>query len=193
MTHGVVTPARRARWAALSPAASSRFAACATAITSGREASRTSTSASVAKRVSGQAHEEYFVVPSRGMEEQLFALVVDDDPDVRQSLRELLLAADYRVSTVENGEKALYLLQTEEELPSVILLDLLMPIMNGWQFRRAQIKDARLASIPVVVLTGGSFPDEAVESIRASAWLAKPLDHAQLVETLARVARGRPV
>jgi CheY-like chemotaxis protein len=127
------------------------------------------------------------------MEAPLFALVVDDDPDVRESLRELLLLADHRVSTAENGEQALHVLQTEEELPSVIVLDLLMPVMNGWQFRRAQIKDARIASIPVVVLTGGNFADEAVDSIRASAWLAKPLDPGHILETLGRVARGRPV
>jgi CheY-like chemotaxis protein len=86
-----------------------------------------------------------------------------------------------------NGAEALDVLETAGELPGVILLDMLMPIMNGWQFRRAQLKDARFSSIPVVVLTGGMFAEEAAESMRVSAWLTKPADADSLLAALALV------
>jgi CheY-like chemotaxis protein len=121
------------------------------------------------------------------MGEPHLALVVEDDPDLREALRELLLLAGYRVLAVNNGKEALDLMEMAEELPEVILLDLLMPIMNGWQFRRHQLKDARLSTIPVVVLTGGMFAEEAAESIRASAWLAKPVNVDSMLAVLAVV------
>src|SRR5205814_8831977 len=81
-------------------------------------------------------------------------LVVDDDPDIRDSLREVLEDEGYDVSCVGNGREALDHLKAASPRPCVILLDLMMPVMDGWQFRREQKKlEPELANIPLVVIT----------------------------------------
>src|SRR3954470_23175677 len=79
-------------------------------------------------------------------------LVVDDDQDIREALCDLLADAGYRAASVANGKEALIYLKSGE-LPCVILLDLMMPVMDGWEFRRQQQGDPRLSKIPVVVIT----------------------------------------
>ena len=69
-------------------------------------------------------------------------LVVDDDPDIRDSLREVLEDEGYEVACVGNGREALDHLKTANPRPCVILLDLMMPVMDGWQFRKEQKQDA---------------------------------------------------
>src|SRR5262249_1755713 len=81
-------------------------------------------------------------------------LVVDDDSDIRGALCELLEDEGYRVVAASNGEEALVYLNSRER-PCVILLDLMMPVMDGWEFRRQQQKDPRWSQIPVVVITAG--------------------------------------
>jgi CheY-like chemotaxis protein len=80
-------------------------------------------------------------------------LVVEDEPDIRALLVGLLEADGYRALSAAEGGEALRLLQTMPVLPCLILLDLMMPGMNGFEFRTAQRRDKRLASVPVVVLT----------------------------------------
>jgi CheY-like chemotaxis protein len=120
----------------------------------------------------------------------LLVLVVEDDPDIREAVVDLLASSGYQVASASNGQEALALLQREHVRPAVILLDLLMPTMNGWQFRRAMRGDPSIATIPVVVLTGGSYLDEAIESIGADAWLSKPVNADDLIAVVARVAGG---
>ena len=74
-------------------------------------------------------------------------LVVDDDPDIRDSLREVLEDEGYEVACVGNGREALDHLKTANPRPCVILLDLMMPVMDGWQFRKEQKQDAEIAGI----------------------------------------------
>ncbi len=108
-------------------------------------------------------------------------LVVDDDQDIRDALCELLREEGYRAVSVGNGEEALLYLSSRER-PCVILLDLMMPIMDGWEFRRRQQNDPDLAKIPVVVITAaGSF---GASSIAAERVLAKPLQLEQILEAL---------
>src|SRR6476619_7846857 len=79
-------------------------------------------------------------------------LVVDDDSDIRDSLREVLEDEGYTVACVGNGREALEYLHRAPR-PRVILRDLMMPVMDGWQFRREQKQDADIANIPLVVIT----------------------------------------
>src|SRR3954462_7421991 len=79
-------------------------------------------------------------------------LVVDDDPDIRDSLREVLEDEGYSVACVGNGREALEYLHRGPR-PRVILLDLMMPVMDGWQFRREQKRDPAIADIPLIVIT----------------------------------------
>jgi len=109
-------------------------------------------------------------------------LVVDDDPDIRDSLREVLEEEGYAVACVGNGREALDYLHREPR-PRVILLDLMMPIMDGWQFRREQKKDPVIADIPLIVITAtGKRP----VLIDAEELVMKPLDLGRLFEAIER-------
>jgi CheY-like chemotaxis protein len=111
-------------------------------------------------------------------------MVVDDDADIRETLGDLLVDEGYEVESAAGGREALELLRNGAR-PGVILLDLMMPEMNGWQFRAAQLDDPALAGVPVVVVS--ALSDVAG---RASAlgvpYLAKPIDLDQLLSTVAR-------
>ena len=111
-------------------------------------------------------------------------LVVEDDESLSEVVAPLLTDEGYQVSFAENGREALRQLQTEP-LPNIILLDLKMPVMDGWQFRRVQKDDPRLGLIPVVVTSA----DESAqaEAISAQAFLHKPVDPTELLSTLDRV------
>src|SRR4051794_22433741 len=80
-------------------------------------------------------------------------LVVDDDADLRMLLSVTLQREGYSVTCCANGDDALRWLREAGQLPVVILLDLMMPVMNGWEFRGAQMKDPALARVPVVVIS----------------------------------------
>ncbi len=102
-------------------------------------------------------------------------LVVDDDPDILETTRFVLESAGYRVSTAANGNEALILLH-DEAAPCVILLDLMMPVMNGWEFRAEQALDPGLAGIPVIVVTGAGRAAPKAASLGAACLLQKPVD-----------------
>jgi CheY-like chemotaxis protein len=107
-------------------------------------------------------------------------LVIDDDSDIREVVGEALEFAGYEVATAREGREGLALCRSFR--PTLILLDLMMPGMNGWEFRRAQQRDPLLSAIPVLVVTAlGHDPDVA-----ASAVLAKPF---RLDDLLAHVRR----
>ena len=80
-------------------------------------------------------------------------LLVEDDSDLREATAGALEDSGYRVATAVNGLEGLEWLREAEHPPSLILLDLMMPIMDGWQFRIEQRKDPALATIPVVILS----------------------------------------
>lgn len=108
-------------------------------------------------------------------------LIVDDDTDLRTGLVELLEHETFAVRSAENGRDALAALQTGPR-PSLILLDLMMPVMSGWEFIEAASKDEALASIPIWVMTalppGAPTPDNVFAVVR------KPFDVAALIRAL---------
>lgn len=110
--------------------------------------------------------------------------VVDDDLDLRETLGELLTEEGYATRLLENGRAALDLLQAGVR-PRLILLDLMMPEMSGWQFREAQLRDADLREIPVVVMTASRGFDAV--PLSAAEILLKPVG---LTEILAAVERN---
>ena len=103
-------------------------------------------------------------------------LIVDDDPDVRRALEQALQAGGYEVASATHGLDALRTLRTRSGAIELILLDLMMPVMNGWQFRREQQQDPNLSTIPVLVLSAGSHVADAAASIGAAGYLHKPID-----------------
>jgi CheY-like chemotaxis protein len=113
-------------------------------------------------------------------------LVVDDDTDLREAVGELLCEEGYDARLFENGRRALEFLRSGAR-PKLILLDLMMPEMNGWQFREAQLGDAALRDIPVVVMTASrGFEERAIE---AQEVLQKPVEIADLMRAIERNAR----
>lgn len=115
-------------------------------------------------------------------------LVVEDDTELRRSLAEVLEDAGYAVRCAPNGAEALRELALDDK-PSAILLDLAMPVMDGWTFRSMQRSDPRLANIPTVVISASLTADPlAVAELDADAFLAKPFELDRLIETLGRLA-----
>lgn len=113
-------------------------------------------------------------------------LLVDDDADLRQCLVDVLEDAGYQVKTASSGREALRLLDGAD-LPRLILLDLMMPDLNGWQFYEQKQKVERLADIPVLVVTasralGASFPGSEV--------LLKPFSIETVVERVQHLVGG---
>ncbi len=116
-------------------------------------------------------------------------LVVEDDHDIRNALLEFLEFQGFRARAAVHGAEAMELLRSDDDRPSLILLDLMMPIMNGWEFRERQQMDERLNQIPVVVVSADSqLPDKA-RALGASDWIAKPIDVNRLLDVLDRYCR----
>lgn len=99
-------------------------------------------------------------------------LVVDDDPDIRETLRFVLEDAGYVVYCAENGREALMILGQDAPLPGLILLDLMMPVMSGDEMLRALKSVHALAQIPVTIVTASGAPMPPL----ASGLLKKPVD-----------------
>ncbi|GAC1352566.1 MAG: response regulator [Polyangiales bacterium] len=113
-------------------------------------------------------------------------LIVEDDQEIRDTLCEILSEEGYGVAGVENGMVALDWLRHQPN-PGVILLDLMMPIMNGWQFRAEQMRDPALAKIPVVIISAtGSASQNVVPLDDPAAFIRKPIDLQKLLETVER-------
>ena len=106
-------------------------------------------------------------------------LIVDDDLDAREALAELLEYRGFSVGSAANGREALNYLRSSS-LPGIIILDLMMPMMDGWEFLEHQSRDFALMEIPVIVLTA----TPPLEPIRAKAILQKPIHFDSLVKLL---------
>ncbi len=109
-------------------------------------------------------------------------LIVEDDAVIRETIQIALEMDGYKVFTAKNGEEGMSLLSTIER-PCLILLDLMMPVMDGFEFIRRLEKDLKLATIPVVIVT--AF-DEKARGIHASGILKKPLSLVALTKTVAQ-------
>ena len=113
-------------------------------------------------------------------------LVVEDDVDVREALATLLETQGYRVVEAENGLEALGRLRDRDVDVCLILLDLFMPVMNGWDFRDEQLRDPTLAAVPVVVVTADVTARHSGKDLRAAEYLTKPVDFDHLLSVVAR-------
>jgi CheY-like chemotaxis protein len=112
-------------------------------------------------------------------------LIVEDDTDLRQALTQILADEGDRVDGAEHGLSALEQLR-DGRRPCLILLDLTMPVMNGWQFRDEQRQDPSLAAIPVVVISAGANLSEQIGSLGIQDYIRKPIQLGQLLATVQR-------
>jgi CheY-like chemotaxis protein len=113
-------------------------------------------------------------------------LIVEDDPDLAQSVADVLDAGGYRTAIAANGEEALGCLRTSE-LPALILLDMMMPVMDGWTFRAEQTKVPEIAVIPVVVMSADGDPRRKAAAMQAAGAIAKPTTIGRLLQEVERV------
>ena len=110
--------------------------------------------------------------------DKLEILVVDDEAESREALAELLSNEGYAVVCAENGRRALERLSGMT--PALIILDLMMPVMSGWEFLAQRRRDARVRSVPVVVVTGSGL----VRDVQADAVVHKPIDFGSLMKVV---------
>jgi two-component system response regulator MprA len=114
-------------------------------------------------------------------------LIIEDDPEFRHLLAEILEMTGFVTATSADGLAALEHLKTEER-PDVIMLDLMMPRMDGWQFRHEQNAMAKeVASIPVIVMSADGHVSRKAAEIRANGYVMKPPPIAVLLRELQRV------
>jgi two-component system, chemotaxis family, chemotaxis protein CheY len=114
-------------------------------------------------------------------------LVVDDDPDILQTLGLCLSTEGYRVLMAANGKEALHIL--DKERPSVILLDLMMPVMDGWQFV-AELEHRGRRDVPLLILSADRAVQGHAEQLHANGHLAKPFDLDELLGKVQQLTGG---
>ena len=115
-------------------------------------------------------------------------LVVDDDYAVLDAMKDILEDEGYEVSVAANGLEALKELERGPR-PCVILLDLMMPVMNGWEFREKQLEDDGLAAIPTIIVTAHNKPEVSAEELKAATSIRKPIAPATLLKTIEQYCR----
>jgi DNA-binding response OmpR family regulator len=113
-------------------------------------------------------------------------LLVEDDVDVKESIAAALEDCGFSVVTAAHGREALAYLRHAQQLPALILLDLMMPVMDGWQFRSEQLRDPAIAGVPVVVLSAVAGTDSRFATMQLAGMLYKPLDLHELLSVARR-------
>ena len=114
-------------------------------------------------------------------------LIVEDDLDVSRLLAEILEAEGYCAAIAANGREALDYLRKNTHHPDLILLDMMMPVMDGWAFREEQRKLPEVASIPVVTVTADGDARGKAASIQAAGYVSKPLQIDSLLDEIERI------
>lgn len=111
-------------------------------------------------------------------------LVVDDETNLRQLTADLLVCNGYEVVQACHGKEGLA--QLHEHSPDLVILDLNMPVMDGWEFRAEQLRlpDGRLTAIPVLLLTGEDGSPDQFTQLKAVGLLKKPFDADQLLNAI---------
>lgn len=116
-------------------------------------------------------------------------LVVEDDRDIRESLVDMLQDEGFLVISAENGKIGIELLQSSAHLPSLVLLDLTMPVMDGYAFRREQLKDPKFAAIPTALLSADGSLEEKAKLTGLKDYITKPINLSQLYALATRFCK----
>jgi CheY-like chemotaxis protein len=114
-------------------------------------------------------------------------LVVDDDDATADALCELLREEGFDAEGVPDGQRALDYMRDRDVC--LVLLDLMMPVMNGYEFRRQQLKDERLAEVPVVVVSADARRAERTANLNAAGYIAKPIEPDELIRMASQFCR----
>ncbi|HEY3267919.1 MAG TPA: response regulator [Armatimonadota bacterium] len=115
-------------------------------------------------------------------------LLVEDESDVRETLADILKWEGYGVFEAANGRDALATLRGAAK-PCLIILDLMMPVMNGWEFSRRKAADPEFADVPMVIVSGVTGLEPEAVKLGAKAVIAKPVDLPSLLRTVGDYCR----
>jgi CheY-like chemotaxis protein len=115
-------------------------------------------------------------------------LLVEDDRDICEIVEQVLAEEGYTTVAVSNGAEGLAYLRSEAPRPFVIMLDLMLPVMDAWQFRAEQMRDAHLSDIPVVIFSANPKVTKHADALGAAAVIRKPPDLDELLGILDRLA-----
>jgi CheY-like chemotaxis protein len=118
------------------------------------------------------------------MNSDRYILLVEDDMDISEAVETILAEEGFKIKCVFNGKEALDFLDNTVKNPSLILLDIMMPVMNGYEFREIQLKTPEIASIPTILLTAAEAHGD-INHLKFHECLKKPLD----LETLLAVVK----
>ena len=110
-------------------------------------------------------------------------LIIEDDDEIREILAEMLAERGYPVATARNGVEGLAALRSGDP-PCVVLLDLMMPVMDGWTVRAEMLADPALAHIPVVVVSGAADLEQKSSQLQAARVITKPVKWPVLLESV---------
>jgi len=127
-------------------------------------------------------------MPPDALANRPLILVVEDDQDTLEAIATILDIEGFKVLTAGNGQEALELLKTHN--PGVVLLDLMMPVLSGWEFLRHRRMQPQLAKIPVILTSAVIDGATGAQAEGADAVLRKPVDIAQLVGLVRRLSAG---
>jgi CheY-like chemotaxis protein len=118
-------------------------------------------------------------------------LVIDDDEGVRMVMCRHLVSAGFDVVAAGSAAEGIAIMRSDASL-KVVLLDMLMPTMDGWGFRRVQLADSAIASIPVIVLTGAPLPSLVHDQLKAADYLLKPVGRDHLLSVVSNYCAPVP-
>lgn len=110
-----------------------------------------------------------------------YVLIIEDDFEIRDVLCDYLRIEGYEAAGVENGLAALDYLRSSETLPCLIILDVMMPVMDGYAFREEQIKDARFAEIPTAMISADNNIQQNAQRAGLKEYLRKPIELADFL------------
>ncbi|HVR03850.1 MAG TPA: response regulator [Polyangia bacterium] len=119
-------------------------------------------------------------------------LLIEDDRDICEIVQQVLADEGYETIAVSNGAEGLERLRSSAPHPFVIVLDLMLPVMDAWQFRAEQAGDALLAKIPVVIFSANPKVGQHADALGAAAVLRKPPNLDELLSVVSRFAQDAP-
>jgi two-component system chemotaxis response regulator CheY len=120
------------------------------------------------------------------MSHNKLVFLIEDDPDIRDALSQILGLEGFAVQAAENGQEGLNQLRSMPTTPDMILLDIMMPVMDGYQFLEERQRDPGIRKIPVLILTANQSSDNT-RLVDIQGFLRKPLDLEKLISTMQTV------
>lgn len=114
-----------------------------------------------------------------------YILLIEDDVDISEAVESILKEEGHKIKCVFNGKEALDFLKNANPLPALILLDIMMPYMNGYEFREVQLQNPDLSLVPTIILSAAGKYDD-LDKLNFTEMLKKPLDLETLLEVVNR-------